>query len=120
MLWLILPTLWLILPRAPEVQARELRPVGVSLLAHWSRVKSKVEDTTSETARNEAMRLDVSQDHFFFLSPSSEGHAAPAVTADELSFPGLTGMILYLWEGRNEIPDYLSSHFHAKERDQSR
>lgn len=90
------------------------------MLAHWSRVKSKVENTTSETDRNEAMRLDVSPDHFLFISPRSEGHAAPAVTADELSFPGLTGLILYLREGRDEMQDYLSSHFRAKEIDQSR
>lgn len=76
------------------------------MLAHWSRVKSKVENTTSETDRNEAMCLDVSPDHFLFFSPSSEGHAAPAVTADELSFPGLTGLILYLREGRDEMQDY--------------
>lgn len=63
------------------------------MFAHWSRVKPKVENTTSETARNEAMSLDVPQDHFF--SSSSEGHPAPAVIADELSFPGLTGLILY-------------------------
>lgn len=107
----------MLLPRAPAVQVRELRLVGVSVLTHWSRVKSKVENTTSETARNEAMSLDVSQDHFF--SPSSEGHPAPTVTADELSFPGLTGLILYLQEGRDEMQNCLSSHFHAKERDQS-
>lgn len=88
------------------------------MFAHWSRVKPKVENTTSETARNEAMSLDVPQDHFF--SSSSEGHPAPAVTADELSFPGLTGLILYLQEGRDEMQNCLSSHFHAKERDQSR
>lgn len=99
---------------------RELRLVGVSVLAHWSRVKSKVENTTSETARNEAMLFDVSQDHFLFLSPNSEGHTASAVTADKLSFPGLTGLILYLWEGRDEIPDCLSSHFYTKEVAQNR
>lgn len=63
--------------------------------------------------------MDVSQGCSYSLAPALRGHTAPVVKVDELSFPGLTELILYLLEDGDEIQDCLSSNFYAKEIDQS-